>query len=94
MKRLYGRDTLALPTLLCGCGIWAIREEGKNRITSAEMKFIRSTKKKRWQNYKTKEGILSELKVNPVVKKTQNYITKWVKCFRRMDRDRLPRLIM
>jgi hypothetical protein len=37
----------------------AIREEAKYRITSAEIKFIRSTIKYRWQNYKTNEDILS-----------------------------------
>ena len=29
-----------------------------------------------WQDYKTNEGILSELKINPVVKKIQNYRIK------------------
>jgi hypothetical protein len=45
---------------------------------SAEMKFITRTAKYIWQDYKTNEDILSELKINPVVKKIQNYINKWV----------------
>jgi hypothetical protein len=58
------------------------------------MKCIWSMTKHRWQNYKTNEHILSELKINPVVKKMQNYITKWVKYIRRMERGRLPCLIV
>jgi hypothetical protein len=44
------------------------------------MKFIRRLAKYTWQGYKTDEVILSELKVNPVVNKIQNYINKWVQC--------------
>jgi hypothetical protein len=40
------------------------------------------------QDYKTKEGILSELKINPVVKKIQNLRYKWVQHVQRMYRDR------
>ena len=47
-----------------------------------------------WQDYKTNEGILSGLKINPVVKKIQNYRNKWIQNDGRMDRDRLPHLIM
>jgi len=36
-------------------------------------KFTRRTSKYTWQDYKTNEDILSELKINPVVKKIQNY---------------------
>ena len=31
-----------------------------------------------WQDYKTNDDILSELKINPVVKKIQNYINKCI----------------
>ena len=31
-----------------------------------------------WQDYKANEDILAELKINPVVKKIQNYINKWI----------------
>jgi hypothetical protein len=35
--------TLALPTLLDGCEIWAVLDQDKSRITSAEVKFRRSS---------------------------------------------------
>ena len=44
------------------------------------------------QDYKTNADILSELKINSVVKKIQNYINKWTQHIRRMDMDRLPHL--
>jgi hypothetical protein len=56
------------------------------------MKFMRRTAKYRWQDYKTNEDILLELKINPVIKEIQNYRNKWVQHGRRMDRDRLPRV--
>ena len=38
--------------------------------------------------------ILNILKINPVVKKIQNYTNKWIQDIRKMDGDRLPQLIM
>jgi hypothetical protein len=45
-------------------------------MTSTEMKFMRRTAKYRWQDYKTSEDILPELKTNPVSKEIQNYGNK------------------
>jgi hypothetical protein len=45
-------------------------------------------------DYRTNEDILSELKINPVVMKIQNYRNKWVHHVWRMDRHTLPHLIM
>jgi hypothetical protein len=56
----------------------AIREWDKRRITSVEMQFMRRTAKHTWQEYKINEEILSELIINPVTKKIQNYGNKWV----------------
>ena len=57
------------------------------------MKFMR-TAKYAWQDYKTKEDILSELKINPDEKKIQNYKNKWIQHAWQMDRDRLLHLVM
>ena len=85
---------MALPTLLHRRECWVIRENDKSRIRSAELKFMRTTTKYTRKNYKTNEAILSELKINSVVKKIQNYINKWVQGVLRMDTDRRPHLIM
>jgi hypothetical protein len=54
------------------------------------MKLMRITPRCTWKYYKTNEDILSELKINPRLKKIENYINEWVHNVRRMDRDRLP----
>jgi len=61
---------------------------------SMEIKFKRRMAKYTWQDYKNDEDILSEIKINPVVKKIRNYRNKLVQHVWRMDRDRLPHLIM
>jgi hypothetical protein len=53
---------------------------------SAEMKIMRTAIYTR-QDYKTVEDILSELKINPVAKKIQNYRTKWKQHVQQMDTD-------
>jgi len=58
------------------------------------MKFMRRTAKYTWQDYKTNEDILSELKIHPVEKKIQNYRNKWIQHVWQMDRYRLLHLIM
>jgi len=49
-SRLKICNTLALPTLLYNSETWAIREQDKSRIMSAEMKFVRRTAKYTWQD--------------------------------------------
>jgi hypothetical protein len=63
-------------------------------MTSTEIKFIRRTAKYTWQDYKTSEVVLPELKITPVVKKIQNYINKWIQRVWRMDGDRQTDTIM
>ena len=63
-------------------------------MISAEMKFMRRTAKYTWKDYKTNENILSELKINPAVKKIQNCGNNLVQHVRWMDRDRLAHLVM
>jgi hypothetical protein len=58
------------------------------------MKFMSRTTKYTWQDYKTNDDILPELKINPRVNKFQNYVNKWIQLVQRMDRDRLPHLIV
>jgi len=41
-----------------------------------EIKFMRKTAKYIWKVHKNNENILSELKINPVLKEIQNYRNK------------------
>jgi len=58
------------------------------------MKCVRRMAKHTWQDYKTNEDILSELKISPVVEKIQNYRNKWLQHVQQMDGDKLPQLIL
>jgi hypothetical protein len=71
-----------------------VGEQEISWIMSADVKFMRRTTKNTWQDFETNEDILSELIINPVVKKIQNCRNKWIQHVRRMDRDRLPHLAM
>jgi hypothetical protein len=42
------------------------------------MKFMRRMANYTWKDYKANKDILSELKINPVVKKIENYRNKWI----------------
>jgi hypothetical protein len=68
------------------------RRQDKSRITSVEMKLMRRAVIYTWQDYKTNEYILSELKINPVVRKIQNYRNIRLQNVRRMGRDSLTQL--
>jgi hypothetical protein len=70
-------NTLTLPTLFNRRETWAIREQDKSRMSGAT-KFMRRTAKYTWQDFDTNEDILSELKINPGVKKIKNYRNKWI----------------
>jgi len=61
-------------------------------LISAAIKFMRRTIKYTWQDYKPIEDILSELKINPVVKKIPSHWNKRIQHVRCMDRDRLTHL--
>ena len=39
----------------------------KSMKTAAEMKFVKGMEKYTWQDYRTNEDMLTELKINPVV---------------------------
>ena len=51
------------------------------------MKFMRRTAKYTRQDYKTNEDMLSEFKINPIVKIIQNIGNKWTQHVQQMDKD-------
>ena len=64
--------------------ILEIIKEDKSRIKA---KYI-------WKEYKTNEGVLSKLKLTQFYRKFKITENKWIQKVQRMDRDRLPHLIM
>jgi hypothetical protein len=49
------------------------------------MELMRRIAKYTWQDYKSSDVILSELKINPVAKKIWNCRNKWIQHFQRTD---------
>jgi hypothetical protein len=67
-SRIKIYNTLALPSLLEGSEIWALRQKDKNRLTPVVMKFFRTAGHTHF-DHKGKDYILEELKVKPVDEK-------------------------
>jgi hypothetical protein len=64
--RLKLYKTLALPALLYGSEIWTIKQFDKNRLRTAEMKYLRRTAEYTLLDHKRNEEILQELHVTPL----------------------------
>jgi hypothetical protein len=89
--RLKLYKILALPTLLYGSEIWTIKQCDKNRLRTAEMKYLRRTKRYTLLNHKRNEEILEELHVTPLEDKLRTYRHKWFQHVHRMEDNRLPK---
>jgi hypothetical protein len=89
--RIQIYNTLALPNLLYGSENCTMKANDKNRITAAEMRFMITTAKYIWSNYKRTDGILKDLKTEPVMGKILKYKNSWIPHVNRMQRDRIPK---
>ena len=89
--KLY--NTLALPVLLYESEIWTIKTRDANRITAAEMKYMRRTARYIWTDYKTNTQIAKELEITPILDKLLEYKRNWIRHVNRMPRNRLPRVM-
>jgi hypothetical protein len=85
---------LALLTVLYGWETWAIREQDKSRLTSAEMKFMRRRVKKTLQDYKTTKIFCQNLKLTQLQRKFKNTETNGYTFGEWTEIDFLPHLIM
>jgi hypothetical protein len=83
--------TLALFTLLYGSEIWTIKQCDKNRLRTAEMKYLRRTAVYTLFNHKRNEEILEELHVTPLEDRLCTYRHKWFQHVHRMEDNRLPK---
>jgi hypothetical protein len=92
--RLKLYKTLALPTLLYGSEICTIKQCDRNRLRTAEMKYLRRTARYTFLNHKRNENILEELHVTPLEGKLCTYIHKWFQHVHRMEDNRLPKQLL
>jgi hypothetical protein len=91
--RIQTYNTLALPAFLYGSENWTIKANDKIRITAAGMRFVRTTAKYIWSDYKRNDDILKELKTEPVMGKILKYKNSWIQHANTMQRDRIPKLL-
>jgi hypothetical protein len=71
-------NTLAMRTVLHDSGTWALKEQDKSRITTAEMKFVRKTSKYRLFDDRRNQELMKELETQPVLEKVNNYKHEWI----------------
>jgi hypothetical protein len=90
--RVY--NTLAVPTLIYGCEVWALKKTDKRRITAAEMRFMRKTAKVTLEDRIKSEEITKQLGVIPVIQKVKAYRKKWRSHVGRMEENRSPKIAL
>ncbi|KAJ4428629.1 hypothetical protein ANN_24674 [Periplaneta americana] len=92
--RLKVYKTLARPVLTYGSEAWTIRKADEQRLTTAEMRFMRRTAGCSLLEHRKNVDILQELKMDPIVNFVQQYRLQWKKHVERMDRSRWPKQIL
>ncbi|KAJ4437007.1 hypothetical protein ANN_17139, partial [Periplaneta americana] len=92
--RLKVYKTLARPVLTYGSEAWTIRKADEQRLTTAEMRFMRRTAGCSLLEHRKNVDILQELKMDPIVNFVQQYRLQWKKHVKRMDRTRWPKQIL
>jgi hypothetical protein len=90
--KLY--KTLTLPTLLYVSEIWTIKQCDKNRLRTAEIKYLRRTAGYTLFDHKRTEEILEELHVTPLEDELCTYRHKWFQHVHRMEDNRLPEQLL
>jgi hypothetical protein len=91
--RLKLYKTLVLPILLYGSEIWTVKQCDKNRLRTAEMKYLRQTAGYTLLNHKRNEEIL-ELHVTHLEDKLCTYRHKLFQHVHRMEDNRLPKQLL
>ena len=65
-----------MPMLTYGCEVWALRKNDGQRLTAAEMRFMRRSAEYTVLDTKPNEDVLNELHVTPATKKIKDYRKK------------------
>ena len=85
-RRVKLSNTLAVPVLLYGSENWT---RDARRITSAEIKYMRTTAGYICTDYKTSTEIAKGLNITPVLDKVKDYRRNWVWKVNRMPRKKI-----
>ncbi|KAJ4429655.1 hypothetical protein ANN_21856 [Periplaneta americana] len=88
-SRIY--KTLARPILCFGSEAWTIRNIDSQRLTAAEMRFMRRTAGYTRMDHINNLDIMKELQIGPITEYLQKYRQNWRSHVIRMLRSRIPR---
>ncbi|KAJ4446195.1 hypothetical protein ANN_12889 [Periplaneta americana] len=88
---LKAYKVLARPVLMYGSEVWAVRNSDDQRLTTAEMRFLRRTAGYSLLDHKRNELITKSLKIIAVYENFNHYRQKWLNHVNRMDRSRLSK---
>jgi hypothetical protein len=92
-SQLKAYNILAVPSLLYGCEVWALKQRDIKRLKTTEKKFTIHTAVYSSLNH-TRNYILEELKVNPAVKKLAQYKQNWLNHVNRMEYIRYSKFLL
>lgn len=82
----------AVPSLTYGSECWTTTKNNERRITTSEMRFLRSTAGYSLRDRKRNEDIREELKIFNITDKIKDYRQQWKEHLERMEHDRLPKI--
>jgi hypothetical protein len=83
---------MAVPMLTYASENWTINRSDKNKIESAEMKFLRSVAGYTLLDQKRSTDIRSELKIFNLIERIEKQKENWHKLILRITTDRLPKV--
>ena len=86
--------TSAVHVLLYGSESWILRKQDLNKITAAEMKFLRSVKGCTREDRITNTQIRADLEIFAIEQKIENYKQNWKDHISRMEQTRYPKQII
>jgi hypothetical protein len=85
---------MAVPMLTHASENWTINRSDKNKIESAEMKFLRSVAGYTLLDQKRSTDIRSELKIFNLTERTEKKKENWHEHILRMTTDSLPKVLL
>ena len=87
-------NTVYKPTLLYGSESWAVNSKTGQKITAAEMKFLRRISNKTKRDLIRNTKIRDDLKVKPILNEIESKQLKWYGHVKRMEKGRIPKKIL
>ena len=91
MLKFY--KVMSIPLIMYGCETWIINKKERQKIQSAEMRFLRKVANYSRQDRKRNTEIRNELNVRELNSEIEKYRRKWNDHLHRMENNRIPKII-